>query len=254
MSAIVRGELGGAAAAIRFLTCLPLPGRAPSLADLGHALPYFPPVGLLIGGVLIVLDRLLAPWLARPLLDFVLLAALVTLSGGLHLDGLIDTADGLFRPGPAEQRLAAMRESWAGPRGVAAALAQLLLQYAALASLPDTARAPALLLAPLLGRWAIVYGYVAFPYARRAAGLSLALKQGGTRGTLVAATAIALAATSLLSWPTGPLLLACAWLIAALIGRLALARLGGMSGDVYGASEQLVETATLLLLPVFVNR
>jgi len=251
LRARIRGQVGGLGAAFRFLTCLPLPGtHAGSSDDLGRALPYFPLVGLTLGALLVCLDGLLAPLFERPFVDFALLATLVLVSGGLHLDGLIDTADGLFGPGPAERRLAAMRDSWAGPRGAAAALGQLLLQYAALAALPTAGRWQALLLAPTLGRWAIVYGYVAFPYARRTAGLSLALKLGATPVAGAAASIVALGAASLLSWPTGPLLLAAAWLVATLAGRLAQGRLGGMSGDVYGAVEQVVEALTLLLFPV----
>ena len=242
-------QLRGLAAAYRFLTCLPVPGPAATATDLGHALPYFPLVGLTLGATLLAVDRLLAPWVARPLIDVVVLAGLVVLSGGLHLDGLVDTADGLLAPGPPERRLAIMRESWAGPRGAAAALGHLLLQYAALATLPDSARATTLLLAPTVGRWAIVYGYVAFPYARRTAGLSLALKEGATPAVGLAATLVALVVTSLLSWPSGLWLLAAAWAVATIVGSLAVRRLGGMSGDVYGAVEQVVETVALIVTP-----
>jgi adenosylcobinamide-GDP ribazoletransferase len=254
LRARITGQVGGLAAAFRFLTCLPLPwAHIGTSDDLGRALPYFPLVGLALGALLVGLDRLLAPLFERPFVDFALLATLVLVSGGLHLDGLIDTVDGLFGPGPAERRLAAMRDSWAGPRGAVAALGQLLLQYAALAALPTAVRWPALLLAPTLGRWAIVHAYVAFPYARRTAGLSLALKLGATPVAGAAASLVALGAASLLSWPTGPLLLAAAWLVVTLAGRLAQGRLGGMSGDVYGAVEQVVETVTLLLFPVLAS-
>ena len=107
--------------------------------------------------------------------------------------------------------------------------------------------------ADALGRWAIVYCYVAYPYARRTAGLSLALKQGATPAALLTATAIVLAPAALLSWPGGPLLLLPTWLIALALGQLALRRLGGMSGDVYGAVEQLAETATLLVVPLMLR-
>ena len=218
-------------------------------ADVSRALPYFPLVGLTLGWILVALDALLTPHLARPLIDFTILGALVVLSGALHLDGLIDSADGLLGSGPPERRLAAMRESWAGPRGAAAALALLLVQYAALSALSGPPRWPALLLAPLLGRWAIVYGYVVFPYARRTTGLSLALKQGGTVRAGAVTTVFALATVSLLSWPTGLLLLLAAWAVADIVGRIARQRLGGMSGDVYGAVEQTVETLVLVLSP-----
>jgi adenosylcobinamide-GDP ribazoletransferase len=245
------GQFGGLAAAFRFLTCLPLPAPKTSVEDdLSRALPYFPLVGLAIGGLLVALDQALAPWFARPLVDLALLAALVLVSGALHLDGLVDTADGLFGPGPAERRLAAMRQSWAGPRGVAAALGQLLLLYAALAALPPGQRTPALVLAPVLGRWAVVYCYVAFPYARPGPSLSRVLKNGATPLVGLAATTFTLALAALVSWPGGPILLALGWLLVELAGRLARQRLGGMSGDVYGAVEQIVESMTLLLLPV----
>lgn len=251
-SDVVRGQLGGLVAAFRFLTGLPVPGpRAAAEDDLARALPYFPLVGLAVGGLLVGLDVTLAGLFSRPLVDLALLAALVLVSGGLHLDGLVDTADGLFGPGPADRRLAAMRESWAGPRGAAVALGQLLLQYGALAALPLEHRVSALLLAPLLGRWAIVYGYVAFPYARPGPSLSRILKQGATPGVGLAAAVFTIAMAVLVSWPAGALLLALSWLVVELVGGLARRRLGGMSGDVYGAVEQVVETMVLLLMPVF---
>jgi adenosylcobinamide-GDP ribazoletransferase len=200
--------------------------------------------------LLVGLDRALEPLVERPLRDFLLLATLVGATGGLHLDGLIDAADGLFGPGPAEQRLATMRESWAGQRGACAALAVLALQYAALTSLPTETRLAGLLLAPTLGRWAIVYAYAAYPYARRTTGLSSALKRGATPAAAGVATALALLIGGLVCWPLGLALLAQAWLIVLLVASLALRRVGGLSGDVYGALEQLVETATLLLVPL----
>jgi adenosylcobinamide-GDP ribazoletransferase len=230
---------------------LPLPGRlGGEAADLRQALPYFPLIGAGLGLLLVGLDRALAPLVERPLRDFLLLATLVIATGGLHLDGLIDAADGLFGPGPAERRLATMRESWAGQRGACAALATLTLQYAALTSLPSESRLAGLLLAPTLGRWAIVYAYAAYPYARRTTGLSLALKRGATPAAAGGATVLALLIGGLVCWPLGLALLAQAWLIVLLLASLALRRIGGLSGDVYGALEQLVETATLLLVPL----
>ena len=244
-------ELRGLVAAFRFLTCLPIPGpHASSAGSLGRALTYFPVVGLAIGALLVTIDLALAPIVARPLLDFVLLATLVLTSGGLHLDGLIDTADALFGPGPAERRLEAMRRSGAGPRGVSAGLGLLVAEFALLTALPADGRAAALLLAPMLGRWAIVYGYFAFPYARKTSGLSLALKQGATAAANMSATVFVILAIALLAWPAGLVLLALAWLVATLAGQLAMRRLGGMSGDVYGATEQIVECVVLLAAPL----
>jgi len=246
----LHGPLSGLVAAVRFLTCIPLPGSQPSsAAELGRALVYFPAVGLALGLALVSVDWACAGWLGRPLIDFLLLAVLVTVSGALHLDGLIDTADGLPEPGPAEARLAAMRAPWAGPRGTLAGLGILLLQYSAISGLDASNRWIGLLLAPLLGRWAVVVCYVAFPYARRTVGLSLALKTGATRRVGLLATAFAAGVALLVSWPIGGALLALAGAVVLGSGRLAGARLGGMSGDIYGAVEQVVETLGLLMVP-----
>jgi len=237
-------------AAVRFLTCIPLPGPQPSsAAELGRALVYFPAVGLALGLVLVGVDWVCAGWLGRPLIDFLLLAVLVTASGALHLDGLIDTADGLPEPGPAEARLTAMRAPWAGPRGTLAGLGILLLQYSAISGLDASNRWIGLLLAPLLSRWAVVVCYVTFPYARRTVGLSLALKTGATRRVGLLATAFAASVALLISWPVGAALLALAGAVVLGSGLLAGARLGGMSGDIYGAVEQVVETLGLLMVP-----
>jgi adenosylcobinamide-GDP ribazoletransferase len=245
---LLESEARGLLAALRFLTSLPLRGPAEP-AGLERALAWFPLVGLALGAVLVGLDRLLSAVFAHPLVDFLLLAALVLLTGGLHLDGLVDTADGLPAPGTSEQRLAALREPWAGPRGTAAALAALILQFAALTSLGPPAREASLLLAPALGRWAIVYAYARFPYARRTAGLSLALKRGAGRRAVAIATATILAAALLLGRPGALALVGFAWVSGLGLGLIACRRLGGMSGDVYGALEQVVETTALLLGP-----
>jgi adenosylcobinamide-GDP ribazoletransferase len=245
---LLRSEATGLLAALRFLTSLPLRGPAEP-AGLERALAWFPLVGLGLGAVLVGLDHLLAAVFARPFVDFLLLAAMVLLSGGLHLDGLVDTADALPAPGRPEERLAALREPWARPRGAAAALTALTLQFAALASLTPASREASLLLAPALGRWAIVYAYARFPYARRTAGLSLALKRGADRRAIAVATATVLGAALLSGRPGTLALLGLAWLSGLCLGVIACRRLGGMSGDLYGALEQNVETAVLLLGP-----
>jgi cobalamin 5'-phosphate synthase/cobalamin synthase len=244
-------RIGGLLAAFRFLTSLPMPATTAGRDELQRALVYFPLVGLTLGGILVLVDQVLSSVLARPLVDFGIVAASVLLSGALHLDGLIDSADGMLGHGSAERRLAAMHESWAGQHGTAAALAILLLQFAALRSLPEQ-RTAALLLTQMLGRSAIVLAYVSFPYARQTAGLSLTLKAGASWNVGVVAGSFALVASALLWWPLGPLLVALAGLLTLGVGLIAQHRLGGMSGDVYGGLEQLVETSVLLAVPILV--
>ncbi len=155
-----RRPVAGFWIALQFLTRLPAPRpHAASAAQLGAALPYFPAVGLLLGLLLIALDTVLRPLLAPAVVDALLVAALVVLSGALHLDGLVDTCDAVCARTTPEARLALLHDSRAHDAGTIAACFVLLGKFAALQAIPTHARTPALLAAPLLARWAIVAAY-----------------------------------------------------------------------------------------------
>jgi adenosylcobinamide-GDP ribazoletransferase len=172
------------------------------------------------------------------------------LSGALHLDGLVDTCDALCTPTTPEQRLALMHDSRAHDPGTVAACLLLLGKFAALQALPGAVRLPALLLAPLLARWAIVVAYWGYPYARRTPGASLALKRQATTPRLLAATAAALVAVGLAVGPVGLLVLAASGLTIHLAATFVRTRLPGLTGDTYGAIAELVEALALVLVPL----
>ncbi|MBI4831219.1 MAG: adenosylcobinamide-GDP ribazoletransferase [Candidatus Lindowbacteria bacterium] len=108
-------------AALRFLTIAPIPARWANEAEyLSRSVPLFPIVGLLIGAAIVTADfgmNLLFPSL---LANGITVVALVAVSGGLHIDGLADTADGFFSSRPRERILEIMRDSRTGPMGVVA--------------------------------------------------------------------------------------------------------------------------------------
>jgi adenosylcobinamide-GDP ribazoletransferase len=237
-------------AAIRFLTIIPIPwGRPQSPQAVGRSQAYFPLVGLGLGLALVGLDQGLGRVLADAPRAWLLVLALAALSGGMHLDGLADSADGLLgaQGRTPERRLAIMRDGRVGAYGVVALIAVLSLKWSAVLSLPVGVRAEALLLAPCLGRATVVVSTTAFPYARRA-GLGLALHQAARGSTLAVAGAIALgAAGALLGW--GGLVIAIVVTATALaVGAWATRRLGGLTGDVYGALVEITEVMTLLLV------
>ncbi len=230
--------------ALQFLTVIPSPlRRAFDPRALGRSQAYFPLVGLVVGALLAALDLLLQVVLPAPLVAGGLLAALVLLTGGLHLDGLIDTCDGLFLHRAPEARLAIMRDSRAGSFGVIGAATVLLLKYAGLLALGDPARTAVIVLMPVIGRWAMVLALSVFPYARQEGnGVPF---QGQGRGPLLAATLTAVALAVVL-WPErGPYVLVGVALWTLLVGRFITSRLGGLTGDSYGA---LNETAEVLVL------
>lgn len=239
--------------ALAFLTRLPLPGTTaggPTADDVGRAALFFPAVGLLVGALqaalLWGLDGRLPTALAALLA--VALGALIT--GALHLDGLADTADGFGGGRDREAVLRIMRDHAIGSYGAVALFLDLALRAAALAAL---AAAPAggwrwVVLAPALARWAPVALGRALPYARPEGGLGAAVTQRKGTPEAWGATALALTAALLLGGARGAAALAGAAAVTALVGLGAWRRIGGVTGDVLGALEQLAEVALLLAL------
>lgn len=231
--------------ALEFLTVLRL--RRPAVASteqFARALLWYPAVGLLIGLVAAGFDRLLRPRLPALTEAVLLLLLLEGLTGLLHLDGLADCADGLLGLHERARRLEIMRDSRVGAFGVAAIGFYLLLAVSALAGLHGPARTATLAGTPALGRAAMVVAAALFPNARSgglATGFHAAAR--GWPGALALASAVAIA---LLVWGWGGVALAGVALVAAAAtAGLAARRLGGVTGDVFGASCEIAQVAVL---------
>ncbi|MBL7208901.1 MAG: adenosylcobinamide-GDP ribazoletransferase, partial [Dehalococcoidia bacterium] len=151
-------------ATLQFLTIFPTPLRHEvDIKACGRSITYFPLVGLLLGAILLGLHYGLALILPASVVNALLITALAILTGAHHLDGLIDTCDGVIAGKSKEERLAMMSDSRVGAFGIAGAILLLLLKYVSLSSAPIL---PALLLMPTLSRWAMVSVIFSFPYAR----------------------------------------------------------------------------------------
>ena len=154
-------------AAIQFLTILPLPrGFSSRRAGAGGLLPFFPVVGLGIGAAVAVIDRGLGFFFPAGVTSVLAVILLIAVSGGLHMDGLADTADGFFSSRPRERILEIMRDSRTGPMGVAAIVCVVALKIALIASVAGPARIWVLLLTPVAGRSALLIQMALLPYAR----------------------------------------------------------------------------------------
>lgn len=229
-----------------FLTVLPVPAPAePDEADLGRSAAFFVPVGLglglLVASACWLLGRLFPPLVAAALG----VAIWEGLSGCLHLDGWADCCDALPGARSAARRLEILRDPRLGSFGGAGLVLLLLAKTSAVAALIQAGRlAPALLLAPALGRAAMVGQAWAFPLAR-AEGLAAGFRRGLQPGSVIATGALALAAAAA-GGRQGLLALGTAVLLAGLFGRLAVRRLGGLTGDVYGATCEVVELTVVL--------
>ena len=252
----------GFRAAVGFLTILPVSPR--DAAALAHARAYFPLVGLALGALLVGLDLLLSGRLFLPEGAFVALAPnhllesallvvfLAVMTRGLHLDGFMDSCDALFGSFDRARRLEIMRDPHVGAFAVVGVVCLLITKCAAVAGLVHPLRLQVLILFPCLSRWAMLLVMELYPYAR-SEGLGTAFLGARGRLQLSFGFVCALFASLLAAGLMGLILLLAASLIAWIIGAWASGRLGGLTGDVYGAVNEIVETAVLVLacfLPV----
>lgn len=231
--------------ALRFLTVLPL-GRQTRSEVVGRSLVYFPLVGLLLGLLLAGLYWGLEDVLPISVVSGVLLVFLVLITGATHLDGFIDTCDGLVAGKTPQQRWEIMRDSRVGAFGVVGASCLLLLKYASLAGLPESSRMGALVLMPVLGRWAVVGSIAAFPYARPE-GLGRAFKDQATWLTVAVATIVALALSVGFLRLTGLAIMFGVGLVTLALSAILKRKFAGLTGDTYGAVIEVGEVTSLIL-------
>jgi adenosylcobinamide-GDP ribazoletransferase len=243
--------------ALRFLTALPLAHVEVKPGEIGRSAVYFPLVGLLLGLVLAGLDVLLRLLWPLAVANAGLVLAGVLLTGGLHLDGLMDSCDGLFGRRDPARRLEIMRDSRVGSFGVLGAGCALLVLYAGLGELREPWRWGALVLMATLSRWAMVLAIWGFPYAR-AEGLGRSFKDGISLAHVCVATLLAVVVVAgVLAVGTLPLVGAASLLVGALValsvGGFVCTRIPGLTGDSYGAIDVIAELAVLLTLVGFLE-
>jgi len=235
----------GLRAAIGLLTRLPLPGSGTRAVDFAHAVRWFPWVGLMLGGLLAWVAGMFAgqPWLCA----WALVLAWVGLTGGLHLDGVADLADGFACAHGDPARLhAAMKEPHVGAFGVMAIVLVLLSKFAAIASVALAPPLAGLLLVPAWMRYAALLWAALLP-PLAGSGLGRALADAVRRDTLLAwGLALSLLGVWLVSWSFVVVAWAFVWGWQALLRR----RLGGMNGDALGAGIEYGECALLLALAI----
>jgi adenosylcobinamide-GDP ribazoletransferase len=242
-----RPELRGAAAALAFLTRVPV-GRRLRLdgGDVARAGPAFPLIGAglgaVVGGIAAILAAPLSPLMAAGLA----LAVGTLLTGALHLDALADTADALGA-GSRQRALEVMRDHAVGAYGAVAIALDLLLKAAALAALARDDHVLAFAIAAgALSRALPVPLAAALPHARPGEGLALSLT-GTASARAVAAAAIAASIAGLAAGLDGLVLAVCAAIVAVSLGVGFGRWLGGVTGDALGAAVELGETAVLIV-------
>lgn len=234
--------------AISFLTIIPVYGnRKAGEKDMADSLYFYPLTGILIGLLLAA-----AAYLAEILSlgwagDAIIIVVWIIITGALHLDGLMDSADGLFSGRDRERKLEIMRDSRVGAMGVISLVGLMLLKFSFLTTLTYIDKLGVLLISPAVGRWAMVYAASYFPYARSGPGLGKSFGNLNGSGRIITASLTILAATFLLMKWEGVFILFLTAAIVLLIARWMAGSLGGLTGDTYGALCEVAETLFILI-------
>ncbi len=233
----------GLLTALEFLTRLPLP-RIPYAPDsLANAVAWFPLVGLLIGAGAVAIHALAVKGLPSLLAALITLTYLILVSGALHEDGLADTADGLGGARTRERALAIMRDSSIGSYGAIALILSLLARLLLLNGLPPVSFARYVLAAHVLCRWSTLpLSYFLKPAREQDGQASRVARRTSPSALVLSSLLTAIFAGIVLhrNWwqPTVAVLG-----VTALSGAYFHRRLGGITGDCFGAANNLCEIA-----------
>jgi adenosylcobinamide-GDP ribazoletransferase len=235
--------------ALQFLTVIPVRVSGEVEAHtLGRAMAWFPVVGLMLGALLALADAVGRAFFPPVVNAALLLTAWAAFTGALHLDGFLDCCDGLLATRSPEQRLEILRDTHVGAFAVVGAICLLAIKFAALVELPAPQRTPALLTIPALTRAAMTYAARAYPYARPGPGRGQLYREGLTWRHVLLAGAVAVGAAGLALGRTGLGAALWVWLMTVGIAALVRRRIPGLTGDVYGAINELTEVGALLFV------
>ncbi len=234
----MRGFLIG----LQFLTQLPIHTERTDPRRISDSYYFYPVIGFLIGASAVLLRRILMAVFPLSFSITLVIGFLIWISGGLHEDGLADVADGMGGGWTREERLNIMKDSRIGAFGASMLILVLLAKYAALTSMNLARLDAAIVTAQILGRWAFLpMGYFNC-HARE--GLAAEFMKGLTAKAVIVGTIISIGPALLLCRAQGALASAIAAVIIVAASLYFRRRLGGVTGDCFGATFQFVEIAT----------
>ena len=233
-------------AAFQFLTRIPMPPTRFETDSLPRAIKFFPLVGLVVGSGAALLQRLLIPHLSRPLVALVVLTYLVLITGCFHEDGFADTADGFGGGWDKEQILVILKDSQIGSYGATALILSLLGRYLLLASLPLEHFAAYVISAHVLCRWSsLPLSYLLSPAREKdSQGARIAHLTSLSSLAVGSFFSFAIVIFALRGAAAAPIV--ATLLVVILSGWFYHKKIGGVTGDCFGATNQLVEIAVYL--------
>ena len=200
----------------------------------------------MLGCCLAGLDFSTRQALPEPVVGALLVVALLVLTRAIHTEGFLDSCDGLFGGYTPERRLEILRDTHVGAFAVIGGVALLLLKWSILTSIPSDIRVGLLIVFPCLSRFGMLSTMAAFKYIREQ-GMGSSFQMGTNRWQIVFGLATAVLTAGLLVGAAGAVLLGAAIAVSLLLGRWIVGMLGGMTGDTYGAVNEVAEVTVLML-------
>ena len=234
--------------ALQFLTKAPI-AAARTVDDkvMARSMAYFSVVGLLLGVAAAGVYYVFALWFSSTVAIMGAIIFAIFVTGNLHGDGLMDTADGIFSGRPRERMLEIMKDSRVGSHGVMAGVLVVFLRFVLLGEMDSTSIMMALALAPVLGRWAQVYGAARYTYVRANGGIGSFTDHVGWRE--LALNSIVAAGLGLVLFKlSGLIVLGITLAATILFFEFIKSKLGGITGDTLGAANESIEVLTLLTI------
>jgi len=236
--------------AIQFLTRIPVPyQRNWNDKNIAASLLWYPLVGALIGGLLVLLAYLFSNAENQMLSAAIILCVWVVITGGLHLDGLADSADAwVGSHGNKQRALAIMKDPQAGPIAVIVLVLVLLIKFSALQSLLKQTDYFSILIVLVMGRCVPIFLFLTTPYVREK-GLGSAMEKYLQRHyawTILLMTGVAILFS--IGLINGIILMTIVFLVLWGLRYLMLKHIDGMTGDTIGASIEIVEAVILCVV------
>ena len=249
--ATLRGFGSDFLAAVQFLTRIPVPTPSYSPDSLARSVKFFPVVGLLVGVSAALVHLLLASHFERIVAAFLVLTFLLLITGLIHEDGLADVADGFGGGWNREKILLIMRDSRIGSYGAAALTLSLLSRILLLSSLPLEVVPQYIIATRVLGQWTTLPLSFFLSPARarskdRTDGQGARIARMTSRGSLIAGTIFSFAVVIALLRARAAFAIGSAIVVALASGLYFQKRIGGVTGDCFGAANQIAEVAVYL--------
>lgn len=240
---------------LQFLTRIPIPIEVEWTKDrFAKGILYFPIVGLIVGAFNVAVYWALSRFFPHGVSIVGALLSNVLITGGLHLDGLADTCDGIFSARSRERMLEIMKDSRIGTHGALALFFDLLFRTALLSSFSELQIYAALLLAPVLGRASLGLLIAICKDARDGKGMgSLYMAEASQKRGISCYAIGGLLIASMLQLK-GVLIIGCGLIFLLLYRKYMYVKLGGITGDVLGAANECFEIVLMMLLSLGGNK